>query len=290
MSRKLLLALVAPVLVLSACADRADVEAGGVAADAQPVDLLRQAPDRAVDAGSGRIEMVTTLVVDGTTHELTATGAFAGTRARFEMDIAELLAAEDLGGQLPAGADEPMEIVVDGTTTYLRMPLLAAVTGVDGWLSMSAADLGQSGDALGLGAGMSNPLQLLDALRGVSSDVEPIGESGDGERYGYEVTVDLEKAADRLPEAQREEYLQQLGSLGVTELHLEVWLDVDGLVRTLKVDLADMAGASPELAGFESGQLEVRFSDYGADISVAVPDPADVTPFAEVLGSMGGSR
>jgi len=290
MVRKLLLALTAPLLVLSACADNATLETSGVAAEAEPVDLIRQAPDRALEAGSGRIEMTTTVVIDGVTHELTATGAFAGTRARLEMDIADLIAAEAPGQSLPAGADEPIEIVVDGATTYLRMPLLASLTGVDGWLSMSAADLGQSGDPLGLGAGATNPLQLLEALRGVSSHIETIGESGDGETYGYEVTVDLTKAAEQLPEAMRDAYLEQLASLGTTELPLEVWVDADGLVRALDVDLADLAAGSEDLAGFESGRLEVRFSDYGADVTVEVPDPADVTPFREVLGSVGGSR
>lgn len=289
MVRKLLLAITAPLLVLSACADRSSVETSGVAA-AEPVDLLRQAPDRALEAGSGRIEMTTTMVIDGVTRELTATGAFAGTRARLELDMGELLAAEAPGESLPTGADEPLEVVVDGTSTYLRMPLLTSLTGVDGWLSMTAADLGQSGDPLGLGAGGTNPMQMLDALRGVSSDIEPIGAGSDGETHGYEVTVDLTKAAEKLPEAMREAYREQAASLGTTELPLEVWVDGDGLVRVLKVDLADLAAGAEELAGFESGQLEVRFSDYGEDITVDVPDPAEVTPFTEVMGSIGSAR
>src|SRR3546814_3471606 len=55
--------------------------------------------------------------------EITSTGAIDGDRVAMKMDLGSGLAglAEAEGEALPPGFDQPMEIVIDGATAFLRM-------------------------------------------------------------------------------------------------------------------------------------------------------------------------
>jgi len=292
---RLAAALFAPLLVVTACGDDdegAVVETGGAEA---ALARLEAAPDAVAEAGSARMEMTMTIAVMGETVDITAEGGFDGTQAVITMDLGAALGgfAQETGESLPPGFDEPMTIVVDGTTTYLKVPMLAALTGTDGWLSVSAEDMGVAGDTLGLGVGPSgNPAQLVESLRGVSDEIEELGsaEVRGVDTTRYRVLVDLEKAAAELPADAREAYEQQVAGLGATTLPLEVWVGDDGLVYRMAMDFADLVGQveGDELEGLESGSMVLELFDYGADVEVEVPDPSEVTPFSEVMGGFGG--
>lgn len=288
-------ALLAPLLVVTACGDDADegavVETGGAEV---ALARLQEAPDAVAEAGSARMEMTMTIAAMGETVEVTAEGGFNGTQAVITMDLGSALGglAEETGESLPPGFDEPMTIVVDGTTTYLKVPMLATFTGTDGWLSVSPEEMGVAGDTLGLGVGPSgNPAQLVETLRGVSDEIEELGpdEVRGVDTTRYRVVVDLEKAAAELPAAAREAYEQQVAGLGASTLPFDVWVGADGLVYRMSMDFADLAGQveGDELEGLESGSMVLELFDYGADVEVEVPDGSEVTPFSEVMGGFG---
>jgi hypothetical protein len=285
--------LAAPLLLLAACGDDegAVVETEGVEV---AMARLQAAPEAMAEAGSARMEMTMTMAARGDTFEITAEGGFSGQQATFTMDLGSMFAglAEGSGETMPPGFDEPMTIVVDGATTYLDVPMLAMFTGTDGWLSVSAEDMGLAEDSLGLGFGASgNPAQLLESLRGVSDEIEELGteEVRGAGTTRYRVVVDLDKAAAELPPDAREAYEQQVGGLGVDTMPFEVWIDGDGLVHRMAMDFADLVDQVPddELDGFESGTLVLELFDHGADIDIEIPDPSEVTPFSEVMGGFG---
>lgn len=295
MLRKLAVALIAPLLAVTACSDDDDgatqVEAGDIEG---AIAALRAAPDAVAEAGSGRMEMVIAFEMDGAPVELTSTGVFTGTRMQLEMDLGALLAERTPGADLPEGFDEPMVVVADGATSYLRMPMLEALTGNGGWLEMSPEDLGLASDALGAGGfgPTSNPAQMLETLRGISDDLEEVGteEVRGVEAIHYRAVVDLEEAFAQVPEELRPQLEAQLGALSGT-LPVEVWLGTDdGLVRRLSMDMAELLAEASAESGvsMEAGSLVMEFFDYGADVAVEIPDPADTTPFTEVLGGLGG--
>jgi hypothetical protein len=293
MFRKLAVALIAPLVAVTACSDDGDqsqrVETGDVKA---AIAALRAAPDAAAEAGSGRLVMTVGFDVDGQPFELSTTGVFTGTRAQMEMDLGELLAAQAPDDELPPGLDEPIIVVVDGTTTYMRMPMLDALTGTSGWLLMTPEDLGLAGDALGMGFGPSNnPTQMMEALRGISDDIEELGtEEVRGEpTTHYRTVVDLERAVEQVPEALKPLIEAQLGALGST-LTVDVWLGDDGLVRRLSMDMSELLAIASAESGqtMEGGEMVIEYFDYGADIEVDIPDPEDTTPFLEVLGGLQG--
>lgn len=295
MSRKLAAALLAPLLLTSLSCAKASDDATVLTGDAA-VAALRAAPDAAAEAGSGRFEMTMSFDTPDGAFDITATGAYAGDQMSMEMDlgaaIADLAAAS--GETVPEGVEEPMQIVVDGTRSYMRFPMLDALTGSSGWLSITPADLGMANSALGLGAGTNDPGQLLETLRGVADDVEVTGEQEirGVATIGYRATIDLDRALAAMPADQREAVepmLKQLdGSLGA--MPVDVWIDEDGLARRLRMDMGGLVGeALGAAAGEGRASLTVDFFDYGDDIEVSVPDPSETTPFAEIMGGLGGA-
>lgn len=284
MRRTLAALLASAALFAGACSDD-----GGQTVEALDPEAaaaaLRSAPDAAADAGSARIEMVMSFDAQGEKFEITAEGMFSGAQAMLTMDLGEQLAAALPDEQLPDGFDEPMVVVVDGPITYMKMPMLAMITGSDGWLSMSAEDMGLSADLFTGGPATNNPTQMLETLRGASEEVEDLGTAevrGTSVR-GYRAVVDFEKAADQVPEEMRDAYRQMLEDTPMTKMPMDVWIDADGLPRRMEMDLA----AAMAEAGGGSGTVTIDFFDYGADFDIEIPDPSEVTPFSEVAGMLG---
>jgi hypothetical protein len=290
MHRRLLAALAAPLLLTTACATEAD-DTVAVESGVAPVAALRAAPEAADAAGTARFEL-TFAISDPEFGEVAfgGTGAYDTDAGRMEMelDLGAMLAglAPDTEG-MPEGIDEPVEILIDGTTTYVRIPFLEALTGEAGWLSASAEDLGPAEDLLGLGAGSTDPSQVLEALRGVADDVEVAGED---EVRGvpttrYTATVDLAAAVAEVPEAQRAQVEEQLEALdGDGTVPVEVWLDGDGLVRRMAMDLA---GVVP--GGTGTATMTMELFDYGEPVDIEIPSADEVTPLLDVLGGFGGA-
>lgn len=293
MFRKIIPALLAPVLVLAAaCGDdesasgRSDLEVS----DAAAVAALRAAPDAAADAGSSRFEMV--MVIDGPegAFEITSTGAIDGDRVAMKMDLGSGLAglAEAEGEALPPGFDQPMEIVIDGATAFLRMPMLDAISGTSGWLSATGEELAAGGSAFGLTEGSTDPSQIVELLRGTGDDLT---EEGREDVRGvatthYSVLVDLAQAFESVPAEQRSVLEAQIEGFDIAaeQIPVDVWVDDEGLVRRFKLDLSELVGA---VAAGDSAVMTIEMFDYGADIDIEVPALEDTTPLADVMGGLG---
>lgn len=251
MFRTIVPALVVPLLLATACSTQAG-EAVPVQT-ASPAGLLRAVPDNVAKASTGQIQVTFTIDGPESTFALGGAGAFdrAAGQAALTLDL----------GALGASFDEPLEIVADGAVTYLRLPMLASLTGSAGWLSASAEDLGQAGDALGLPAVGADPTQILEALRGAGA-VDEVGQQDvRGVRTTrYDATIDLGEA--------------------LTDVPVSVWIDADGLARRVQVELD---GAGPWGSEGE-GQITMilELFDYGEPVQIVVPSPAGATPFSEI--------
>jgi hypothetical protein len=198
----------------------------------------------------------------------------------------ELAAAAD--ETLPAGFDEPMEMIVDGSTIYMRVPMLTYIGGPSGWLSMNPEDMGMSSDALGLGAGTYDPSSIIESLRGAGGEPEVVGtEDVRGvETTHYRATVDLDDAIAQVPEDQRAFIEAQLEQLGDSSIPLDVWVDAEGLPRRMRLDMGDLLG---QAMGAEVGVvMTMDFFDYGVPVDIQVPSPDEVQSFTDVLGEVGG--
>lgn len=294
MSRKLAAALLAPLLFTSLACAKESTQATVLTGDAAAA-ALRAAPDAAAEAGSGRFEMRMSFDTPDGAFEVTASGAYSGDQMSMEMDLGSALAelAAATGETVPPGLDEPMRVVVDGTSSYIRFPMLDALTGTSGWLSVTPEDMGMASSTFGLGATTDDPAQLLETLRGVADEVTPTGdeEIRGVATTGYRATVDLDRALQAMPADQREAMapmLEQIdGSLG--EMPVDVWIDADGLARRLRMDMGGLlAKAMGPAGGGGRASVTIDFFDYGEAIEVTVPDASETTPFSEVMGGLGG--
>lgn len=295
MLRKLVLALIAPLLIVPLL-----IAAGGCAKPADETQVLtgeaavaalRAAPDAAAEAGSGRFEMTVTVDTPGGVFDIVATGGFTGDQMTMEMDLGSVFAqaAAASGDTVPDGFDEPVQMVVDGTTMYMRIPMLEAVTGATGWISMTPEDLGLASGSFGFGAGTNDPSQLLETLRGVADDIEELGtdEVRGVATTHFKATVDSDKALDQIAPEQRDLLEAQLEGLDASHggFPVEVWIGGDGLARRMAMDFGDLTDA---MGTSGTATMSVDFFDYGEPVEVVVPDVSETTPFREVLGAFGG--
>jgi hypothetical protein len=215
--------------------------------------------------------------------------------------------------------DDRVQIAAEGAVDLqnqnlsLRMDLAGALgTGdsgegstevriVDGVFYMDLGDLGDAGSELADGkrwlkldvSGLtdmlgdpavssesSNPVDGLEALRGVSSDVREIGtETVRGvETTHYRATIDFAKALAEAPAAAREGAQDLLERAGTPTIPVDVWLDAQNRVRkyTMQVDGESFGSAAPAVA------VTYEFYDFGAPVDVSAPPADEVAD----LGSM----
>jgi hypothetical protein len=232
---------------------------------------------------------------DGTV--LSYDGAFdtASGRAHVTMDLGDLLGM--------AGADTgAMEMVLDGTTAYIRSDLFSSFGDGKPWVSVSADELAD-GDALGgggLGAGVQGPESFLQFLEGAGDDVETVGRE---QVRGVETThvrtdVDIARLIAEAAPEEAAELEESLGELGATDvigtLPVDAWIDDDGMVRRLRIsfDLAGLTGLAGE-AGAEVPEgmaesamvLDLELYDLGEPVEIVIPDPSEV---GQLDGSLFG--
>jgi hypothetical protein len=271
-----LVALVAGVVVVASDGN----DGGGDA-----VALLSAAPDAAHDAGTART--VITVTVEGGGMNLTMEGEGA-------VDFAS--GAQELSMSM-MGIDLEMRFV--DQVVYLRMPDVARPPSVDTeWIAFSAeAAGGQVGAGANPMASMQNGAAMLDALRGISRDVDELGaeEINGQDATGYRVTIDMAKAIEQLPEDRRAEArasLDQMAAMGMDEWPMDVWLNDDGLPVRMSMDMGLPAGDIGEGA---SMRVQIDFLDFGADLAVEAPPTAEVTHLSgmteldELFGAAGAT-
>jgi hypothetical protein len=249
--------------------------------------VLRDAPERAAEASTGKVDLDMTMTAPEIGEiSFSGTGSFdegAG-QMHMEIDMGELLRqlAEETGEPVPPGLDEPMEVIVDGDTIYMRIPAFEQQIGA-AWVTAAIDD--PAADQLG--GATNDPSAMLDTLRGVSDDVEEVGsEDVRGvETTHYSATIDIEQALEELPPDERDRLEGQLDALGGGDLPVDVWIDDDGLVRRMEMTLDELVAAD----GMEgAATISMEFYDYGEPVDIEIPDPAETRPADELGFDLGG--
>ncbi len=272
---KRLLALLPLVLVLCAL----PLLTGCGSKDALTLDPVASAASKTTEAGSSRVAFETTMQLFGKDVSFSADGLFDYDDSIGSMTL-------DMGSMLPLAGAGQLELRMVDEKLYMRMPSLMGLglpTDKE-WVSL------EPGKALkGAGFGgfdpssmQQDPAQLLRLLR-ASSEVT---EAGTATIRGVETTrytakLDLRKSIEasakelELTEEQRallRQAAEQLVEQVETDtLPVEVYIDDDGLLRRLALDLS---------MNVEGQQLSMKqttdFYDFGVDVDVDAPPASQV--------------
>lgn len=273
---------------------------GGSSGPERTLMSLASSAEKTSSAGTYRTELRTTMTIPGLADglEITATGAVDTVARRYQMsmDMSKMLGAlvSATGAAAPKASDLRMDMVMDGLTMYMRMPLLAGeLPSGKTWVSMDVAKLAAAGGAdlsALLGRSYADPAQYLDYLT-AHGDLEELGTEdvrGVATRH-VRTTVDLEAYLEALDPTLKkdiaplvDQFEQMAGSVRPV---MDAWVDGDGLVRRVGIDMsmgipATGAGGSVEMT------MTMDLFDFGADVAIEVP-PASQVMDGTALG-LGG--
>ncbi len=225
------------------------------------------------------------------TFEMVLAGAGQELRGSGEADVAfgdeirqHMVFRYDSFPGMPDGLE--MEMIMDGTVVYMRIPQLQGLGGVaTEWISMDVSKAVPGfEDLAACGSGQNDPSNAFGSLQGAEEAEELGTETIDGaETTQYEVQVDLAEAAKDVPARLRDEmrkvirqFREQFGS---TAMPFEVWVDGDGLARRMVYRM--------EADGF-SMEMTIDVTEYGNAFDLDLPDASDVTDVTEMAGAALG--
>lgn len=236
-----------------------------------PLEAITLVSAKTNEAKTARLAFtVTTSLPGGQTQTVSGEGAadFAAQKVRMTIGA---------GGQ-------KIDMVVVGTTIYMRLPAGQRPQPGKPWLKLDVAALGKaSGSGLGglsQGAG-SDPTQALALLKGVSSDIREVGaeQVRDADTTHYRATIDLQKAAEQQGAAKKQvaRFLEQAE---VRSVPADVWVDGEGRLRKMRYDMKlKPSGAQ----GTITVRSTVEMFDFGTTVTVAGPPASQVADFAGLL-------
>ena len=246
--------------------------------DALALDPVASAAAKTVESGSSRVEFNAAMKAAGESVTMTGSGAFDYQKARGEATYSM---------QLPMFGEVGMDMRIVGTKVFIRLPAELAGAGLTGGKEWTSVDVGKSLRQAGLGgldfSQQQDPALMLEYLRTASTGVT---EAGAATVRGVETTrytgrLDFRKALDagleqlELTPAERERarqgmeaMLDQLGGKGVP---FEVYVDEDGLLRRMTMDMSmQIEGEQVTIA------VKMDYFDFGVDVNVQAPPAGDV--------------
>lgn len=227
------------------------------------------------DQGVGDIEMSFSVITDPVSGDTAMTMDLSSMGAAMGEDAPPELA--DLFGKL--------EIRQIGDTVYLSFPFFTAFLGAEtDWISMPADEESSVTGDMGTGATPSDPTSFLESLSKAGGDVEDLGvEDVHGfSTHHYRVVVDQ----DWRNELSAEELsaLESQGPLPSGSFPLDVWVDDDGLVHRMSIQMeGDSVATSPD-EQFDSLIMTFDFYDFGKQVTIEPPPADQVTDVADLSG------
>lgn len=269
----------------------------GTSADPNGAALIAASADATQDAGTARMSMQMTMSMPTGESmpqgELTmdAEGAFDFANRRGQMTMTMELPE----GAGPMSGAQTIDMVFDDLVIYMKYPFMTQMApGSKPWIRM---DLEEIGDQMGMDygsmmqSGTSDPSQMLEWLRGVSGDVQVVGEEEvrGAPATHYKGSIDFNKVADQAPVELRDQMRMSIEAMteaiGTSTVPFEVWIDEQGrtvrMAQSFEFEQGTTAGASMSMT--------VDIFDFGTSVDVEIPPASETTDFQELMGSMSGA-
>lgn len=255
--------------------------AGACGNDGQQV--LAGAGQATTDAGTSRMTMTVSAsgAAEESTTELAGEDFSFSAEGVIDYDTGHGILKMDLGELGMPGAEGEAEMRLMGQVVYMRFP--GTELGGRPWVKFDLEALGEDGQSpmSGLTASSNDPRGVLDALRGVSGEVEEVGEEDirGVTTTHYRANVDLDKAQSEVPEERRDDFATFSEELGIDTLPIEVWVDEEGRARRFSYEVeTPAAGETPA----SNVNLVIDLYDFGVDVVVEAPPSEEVTDYGEL--------
>jgi hypothetical protein len=275
---------VVSVALLTGCGDdgaggtgSADASAAQGRSERSPAQVVQATNKKTTQAKTARIKLATTVAAGGDSETITGSGVLDLQDGKSQMRMGQ-------GGR-------QLEQRIVNQVLYQRPP--AGSGQLPDGKSWMKVDLRRLNASQGTGGpAMSDPASSFAYTKSLSEkDVRKVGEedlNGVSTTH-YRVDLDLSKLA-RGDSAQERELRAQLGD----SVPVDLWIDEDGLTRRqqLRMTVKDTAqsGGSGTSARQAQAKVVMDFSDFGTDVDVAAPAPADTVDVTGKLSRQGGTN
>ena len=268
------------LLCLATCAT-ALVGCGG---DTFAFDQVANAASKTIGTTSSRVEFTATMNIDGVGGmAFSGSGVFDGRSRSGALNMRFTLPAE-AQAQL-GGVDPTMQMIMDGRhglVMYMRSPLFKTIA-ADKWLKLDMAKLAkkQGVDLSSLmNANQADPSQTLRMLM-ASTDAHPVGYDHVRGVFTthYKLNIDLARLAKESEELRKA--LDMVRKVtGTTSYPAEAWIDDQGRVRRLKIDMSFNTAVG---GAFTMSMTEELYA-FGIKVNVRPPASSQVLDAAALLG------
>jgi len=262
--------VVALAVTAAACGGGGGSDASGASVS---IKTLQAAASNSQAAESSRFTMDMSVDAAGEPVTITVDGVMAGDGKTGELKVS-----------VPIVGDIE-ERIVDGVIYMNLGSFPGAPAELDGkqWVKLDPAQLKQQGGMFGDLANQAesnSPNQGLEYLKGLSGDVQDLGQEDVGGRPAthYRASIDYAKVLDQLPSASAETR-DALGKLGTVPA--DVWIDDQDHVVKMHMTIDGSALG----AGAGTAELTMELSDFGVPVDVQAP-PEDQTVDFSSLGAL----
>lgn len=256
----------------------------GCGGDTLSFDPVANAASKTAKSESSRVEFTATMNVEGVGGmAFSGSGVFDGHMRSGALNMRFTLPS-DAQAQL-GGADPTMEMIMDGRhglVMYMRSPLFRAIA-ADKWLKVdmekTAKKEGVDLSAL-MNANQADPSQSLHMLM-ASSDAHAVGYDRVRGVFTtrYQLNIDLAKLA-KGNKGLRKTYDAVRKLTGITSYPAEAWIDDQGRIRKLKIDMSFNA---PTGGAFTMSMTEELYA-FGIKVDVRPPASSEVIDASSILG------
>jgi len=259
----------------------------GCGGDTLSFDPVASAATKTAGTTSSRVAFTATMDVDGVGGmTLSGAGLFDGHTKSGALNMRFALPA-DAQAQL-GGVDPTMQMIFDGRhglVMYMRSPLFRTLA-ADKWVKM---DLEKVAKKAGLdlsslmNANQADPSQSLSMLM-ASSDAHPIGFDRVRGVFTTHYTLKVDLARLAKENKAMSKALDQVRKLtGVDSYPAEAWIDDQGRVRKLKVDMSFNSAAG---GAFRMSLTEELYA-FGVKADIQPPPASDVLDFSSLVNPAG---
>lgn len=282
--------LVVAVALLSACGQPGNPSEGS-SLDGTSAQLVAASADATTEAGTALMTMQMTMTMPQGQVTMDAEGAYDFANNKGEMFMTMEL-PEEAGGM---GGTQTIDMVFEDLVVYMKYPMMSQFSPeAKPWIRMDLEAMGrESGMDFGsmMQSGTSDPSQMLEWLRGVSGDVEVVGEEEvrGAPAIHYKGTIDFNKVADQAPAEVRDRLRASIStmreSIGASTVPFDVWIDEQGRAVRMQQSFTFTGGESDGA----SMSMTVDIFDFGTEVDVRIPPASQTSDFQDAMGSMSGS-